>query len=117
VQHSARWQRLYGGAKPDAATQELESYLRRLLKTTGTPTSITAAPPIQQGPLTRIEVRVAVAVRVDQLTAVLEQLQREPRLVRVESLAIQSPELQAPDANPTLTIQADIVGYTLTPRT
>jgi hypothetical protein len=111
---SAHWQSLYESPKPETAAVQLEADLRALLKSTGNPTSMMVVPPVSRGPLTRIGVKVSLAMRVDQLAQTLELLQRQPKRLQIESLTIQSPDFQPADTNPMLTIQAEIVGFMVT---
>jgi hypothetical protein len=111
VDHSPRWSRLYANQKPDRATLQLETDLRALFKTPNALTAMTAEPAVVQGPLTRLGVRLSLSLPLDQWTDALANLQQHPQLLKLESLTIQAPDFQVPDTNPTLTIQAEIVGY------
>jgi hypothetical protein len=115
VQHSARWQNFYSSPKPEAATLEMEGDLREIFKGSNNPTSMAADHPASLGAVTRITVRVALSMRMDQLAEALDHLQRQSRHLEVSSLIIQAPDFQPADSNPTLTIQAEITGFSLPP--
>ena len=115
MEQSPRWQNFYASQKPEAATLQMESDLRALFKSTNNPTSMTAEPATSRGSLTRLAVRVTMSMRVDQLAEALDHLQRQAKHLQIETLTIQSPDFQAPDTNPILTIQAEIVGFMVTP--
>jgi len=114
VAQSPQWSRLYEGPKPDQAILQLETDLRAIVKAPNALLSMTAEPPVSQGPLTRVAVKVALTLPIDAWTDALSSLQRNPRLLRLETVVIQAPDFQAVDTNPPLSIQAEIVGYVLT---
>jgi hypothetical protein len=115
LDHSPHWARLYDSQKPEQAVLRLETDLRELLKAPNNPTSMTAQPPDAQGPLTRVRVKVALSMPVDQLAQTLARLSSHSKLLRIESLTIQAPDYQAVDTNPNLSIQAEIAGFMVTP--
>src|SRR2546421_13078980 len=67
VGQSSRWRNFYDGPKPEAALLQMENDLRALLKSTNNPTSMTPESATSHGSLTRIAVRVTLAMRIDQL--------------------------------------------------
>jgi hypothetical protein len=111
LEASPRWGRLYESQKADKATLQLETDLRALFKTPNTLTSMTAQPAVVQGPLTRLAVKVTLSMPIDQWAEALGQLQMNARLLQLENVTIQAPDYQLPQTNPTLTIQAEIVGF------
>jgi hypothetical protein len=111
---SPRWTRLYASQKADKATLQMETDLRELISTPNNPTSMVAEPAIAKGPLTRIAVKVTLTMPIDQLAGTLERLQTYSKLLQIESMTVQGPDYQSPNSNPTLGIQAEIVGYMLT---
>jgi hypothetical protein len=115
VEQSARWRNFYDGPKAEAATLQLETDLRTIFRDSNNPTSMIAEPAISRAAVTRIAVRVTLTMRVDQLADALDRLQKQPRQLRVESLTIQAPEFQGAQANPILTIQAEITALMLAP--
>jgi len=115
VDQSARWRNFYEGPKAEAATLQLETDLRTIFRNSNNPTSMIAEAPLFRGPVTRIAVRVTLTMRVDQLADALDRIQKQPRQLRVESLTIQAPEFQGVQANPILTIQAEISALMLAP--
>jgi hypothetical protein len=108
---SPRWARFYGTQKVDKAALQLQSDLREVFKAPNNPTSMVGLPPVIQGPLTRLSVKLTLALTIDQLTESLERLRSHAQLLRIENLTIQAPDYQMADTNPTLSIQAEIVGY------
>jgi hypothetical protein len=111
VESSPRWGRLYESQKADKATFQLETDLRALFKIPNTLASMTALPPVVQGQLTRIAVKVMLSMSIDQWAEALGQMQMNTRLLQLENVTIQAPDFQLPQTNPTLTIQAEIVGF------
>jgi Tfp pilus assembly protein PilO len=111
VEQSARWSRLFENQKPDRATLQIESDLRDLFNAPNTLTAMTAQPAVAQGALTRLGVRVSLSLSLGQWTEALAKLQQHPRLLQLESVTIQAPDFQVLDTNPTLTIQAEVVGF------
>lgn len=116
LDHSPRWARLFGAQKPEQASLQLQTDVRSLLKSPNALTSMTVQPATSRGPLTRIAVKVTVSMRIDQWAEALADLQLHPRLLQIDSVTIQAPDFQTSDANPTLTIQAEIAGFMLTPK-
>ena len=106
VDESPRWRNFYDGPRADAATLQMETDLRAILKDSGNPTSMVAEPPAQQGSVTRIAVRITLSVRIDQLADALDLIQKHDRQLRVESLTVQAPDFQGAQANPVLAVQA-----------
>jgi len=106
VEHSPRWRNFYDGPRTDAATVQMESDLRAILRDSNNPTSMSAEPPKVHGTVTRIGVRLTLSMRIDQLAEALDRIQKHPQQLRVEDLIIQAPEYQGGQVNPTLAIQA-----------
>ena len=112
---SPRWARFYETQKADKAVLQMQSDLREVFKAPNNPTSMTAVPVSFEGPLTRIATKVTLSLTIDQLTESLSRLNSHAQLLRIESLTIQAPDYQAADTNPTLSIQAEIAGFMVTP--
>lgn len=110
-----RWARFYEAQKPDKAVLQLETDLRDIFKAPNNPTSMTALPVAIEGPLTRLAAKVTLSLTIDQLTESLGRMRSHAQLLRMINFTIQAPDYQMPDANPTLTIQAEIVGFMVTP--
>lgn len=106
VEHSPRWRNFYEGPRTDAATLQMESDLRAMLRDFNNPTSMTAEPPKVHGTVTRIGVRLTLSLRIDQLADALDRIQKHSQQLRVDDLIVQAPEYQGAQANPTLSIQA-----------
>jgi hypothetical protein len=111
---SPRWARFYETQKADKAVLQLQTDLREVFKAPNNPTSMTAVPVVVEGPLTRIATKVTLSLTIDQLTESLARLHSRAQFLRIESLTIQAPDYQMADTNPTLTIQAEIVGFMVT---
>jgi Type II secretion system (T2SS), protein M subtype b len=111
---SPRWARFYDTQKPDKAVLQMQSDLREVFKAPNNPTSMTAVPVVVEGALTRIATKITLSLTIDQLTEALARLHSHAQLLRIESLSIQAPDYQMPDSNPTLSIQAEIVGFMVT---
>jgi hypothetical protein len=111
---SPRWARFYETQKADKAVLQLQSDLREVFKAPNNPTSMTVVPVVVEGPLTRIATKVTLSLTIDQLTESLARLRSHAQFLRIESLTIQAPDYQIADSNPTLSIQAEIVGFMVT---
>lgn len=108
---SPRWSRFYDTQKADKVVLQLQSDLREVFKAPNNPTSMTAVPVVVEGPLTRVATKVTLSLTIDQLTESLARLHSHAQLLRIENLMIQAPDYQPADTNPTLSIQAEIVGF------
>ena len=115
LEQSPRWGRFYDNHKPEQAVLQLETDLRTLFSSPNNLTSMTAEPATALGPLTQIAVKVTLSMPIDQLAEALSRLQQHSRLLRVDKLTIQAPDFQAEDSNPLLSIQAEVVGFLVTP--
>ncbi len=113
IEGSARWRNFYPGPKADSAQLQLQTDLRTIFKEFSNPTSLIAESPSVRGAVTRIAVRVTLTLRVDQLADALDRIQKQPRQLRVESLMVQAPEFQVPQANSMLTVQMEITALML----
>jgi type II secretion system (T2SS) protein M len=112
---SPRWARFYDSQKPDKAVLQLQTELREIFKAPNNPTSMTVQPTVQKGSLTRLAVKITLSMTIDQLTESLGRLQAHARMLQIENLTIQAPDFQMRDTNPTLSIQAEIIGFMVTP--
>jgi hypothetical protein len=115
LKESPRWHNFYTGQRAEAATLQLETDLRSIFEGSNNLTAMTAEPAVAQGPVTRLAVRATLSLRVDDLAKVLDRLQKHAQQLRIESLTIQAPDLQASQINPMLNIQAEIASWMLTP--
>ena len=114
VDESPRWNQFYSGADTSTAEAQLQSDLRTLFQGTQNPTSVRIEPPVPKGRVTRIALEVTLSMKIDEFASALDRLQKHPRQLRLESLQVQAPEAQSPGGNPTLNIQAEIVGWMAT---
>jgi hypothetical protein len=108
---NTRWNRLYVSDKSDQALLQFETDVRDLVKAATNATSMTAEPIVAQGLLSRMGVRVSLSLPIDQWTDLLVRLQAHAKLLELRNLTIQAPDYQPVDSNPTLSIQAEFVGY------
>ncbi|MEJ1962978.1 MAG: type II secretion system protein GspM [Gammaproteobacteria bacterium] len=109
---AAIWQRVYGDGTQGSAGSAVQQDVTRLCSSAGMqPQSVTLLPSEQAGPLVRYTVRVSMTGTADRFQAFLTQLRTGPRYLRVEKLAVSSPQSQRADENAPLTIGADIVGF------
>lgn len=115
LKESPRWARFYQTQKADKAVLQMQSDLREVFKAPNNPTSMTAVPVQVEGSLTRIATKVTLSLTIDQLTESLARLHSHAQLLRIESVTIQAPDYQPADTNPTLSIQAEIVGFMVSP--
>jgi Type II secretion system (T2SS), protein M subtype b len=113
--NSPRWARFYETQKTDKAVLQLQADLREIFKAPNNPTSMTGLPAAIEGPITRIATKVTLSLTIDQLTESLARLSSHAQLLRIESLTIQAPDYQIADTNPTLSIQAEIAAFMVTP--
>jgi len=106
------WQRLYGDGTQGSAGNAVQQDVTRLCSSAGMqPQSVALLPSEQDGPLVRYTVRLSMTGTADRFQAFLTQLRTSPRYLRVEKLAVTSPQSQRADENAPLTIAADIVGF------
>jgi hypothetical protein len=56
-----------------------------------------------------------MVLSIDQLASLIDRLQHHSKCLLIESLTVQAPDYQPTEGNPSLNIQAEIVGYMLTP--
>jgi hypothetical protein len=112
---SPRWMRFYETQRTDKAVLQLQTDLREIFKAPNNPTSMTGLPAAVEGPVTRIATKVTLLLTIDQLTESLARLSSRAQLLRIESLTIQAPDYQIADTNPTLSIQAEIAAFMVTP--
>jgi hypothetical protein len=115
LEQSPRWARFYGGQRQDKALSQMEADLRELLKAPNNPTSMTAQNVTAKGLLMRLAVKVTLSMSIDQWTDTLARLQAHSKFLQIDALTIQAPDYQNVDSNPTLSIQAEIVGYWIPP--
>ena len=116
VNRSARWARFYDGTTSEKAALELQSDVRAMLKaSTARDTSMTVLPAAKSLDLTRVAVRVSCAMPIDQLVDFFGRLQSHTKLLQITNLVIQAPDYQPVESNPTLSIQAEVIGYMFTP--
>lgn len=115
IEQSPLWRNFYRGPRADSATLQMETDLREILKDSGNPTSMIAQPAVIRGSVTRIAVRVTLLLRIDQLADALDRIQKQPRQLQVESLTVQAPDLQSAQANPALSVQAEITAMMIDP--
>jgi len=114
VDESSRWNQFYSGADPAAAALQLQTDLRTLFQGTANPTSVRIEPPVIKGRVTRIALQLTLAMKIDELANALDRLQKHSRQLHLESLRVQAPDGQTPGSNPTLNIQAEVVGWMAT---
>jgi hypothetical protein len=116
IDHSPRWERLYASQKPEQAILEMETDLRKIITTPNNPTSMIAHGVVATGALSKIAVKVTMSMPIDQLADTLARIQSHAKYLRIENLLIQAPDYAPAESNPTLSIQADVAGYLLTPQ-
>jgi hypothetical protein len=112
---SPRWARFYVAQKTDEAVLQLQTDLREIFKAPNNPTSMTGLPAAVEGPITRIATKITLSLTIDQFTESLARLGSRAQLLRIESLTIQAPDYQMANTNPTLSIQAEIAAFMVTP--
>jgi type II secretory pathway component PulM len=117
VANSPRWARFYDSQKATQATLQLETDLRAIVSPPNQIASMIAEPATTQGSLTRLAVKITLSLSIDQLTEILGRLNQHARFLKIESLTVQAPDYQIVDSNPVLSVQAEIVGFMLTPAT
>lgn len=115
LDNSTRWTRFYQSDKPEQAVLQLETDIRGIFQAPNNLTSMTAQPMEKKGPVTRLAVKVTLSITIDQLSEALGRLNSHARLLQIGNLAIQSPDFQPSDGNPTLSIQTEIMGFNLAP--
>lgn len=75
--------------------------------------SLAPIPAQEHKMFTRIGVRFAASMRINQLQSLLSTLNRHARYLRVERLIVVAPQAQALDENPPLAVTMDVYGFEL----
>lgn len=106
------WQRLYAEDTAGSAGSAVQQDVTSLCSSAGLQVqSVALVPSERDGLLVRHAVRVSVTGTADRFQTFLTQVRTSTRYLRVEKLAVTSPQTQRTDENPPLTILADIVGF------
>jgi hypothetical protein len=111
VKDSPRWNRLYVFDRPDQAVLQFETDLRDLIKATANPSSMTAVATSTQGSLSRMAVKVALSMPIDQWTEVLNRVKSSSKLMQLRNVTMQASDYQPVGSNPVISIQAEFVAY------
>lgn len=105
------WQQLYRGAQGSIAIA-LQSDISGALATShARPQSFTPIEATSVGPLTKVGLRVAAAMTIDQLRELLHLLDTLRHYVRIEHLIVVAPPLQSAEENPALTVTFEAFGF------
>jgi len=105
------WQRLYREAQGSAAIALQSDISGALSASHARPQSFTPIAPTSAGPLSKVGLRVAAAMTIDQLRELLHQIEALRHFVRIERLVIVAPPLQRPEENPALTVTLEVFGF------
>lgn len=105
------WGKFYSVDKAGAAVPALQADVSAVLAAShGLIQSSSPLPPVVEDGLTKIGLRIAASLTVDQLKTFTESIARHPRYLRIEKLSILAPSMQVPDQNPMLTVTMDVFG-------
>ena len=115
ARNASQWKRLYKTQALDMMALELQGDLRTIVSETAEMTpAIEKVEPVTEDKLTRISARLTFSASIDRLASTLERFQQHPKLLRIEQLIIQAPDIQPPNTNPALSVQVQISGFMLT---
>lgn len=112
LQANASWQGLYQALEPAAASTALLGEFRALLDPQRV--SIQSIQPMEAenlGPITRVGVRVSLALTIDQLRELLERMQSNSHAMRADNVIVTAPQFHAPEENPQLIVQMEVSGF------
>lgn len=112
LQANALWQGLYQAPEPVAASTALLSEFRALLDPQRV--SIQSIQPMEaenMGPITRVGVRVSLALTIDQLRSLLERMQSNTHAIRADNVIVTAPQFHAPEENPQLIVHMEVSGF------
>lgn len=112
LEANAAWRGLYQSPEPVAASAALLSEFRALLDPQKV--GIQSIQPIEAenlGPITRIGVKVSLALTVDQLRSVLERMGSNAHAMRADNIIVTAPQFHAPEENPQLIVHMEVSGF------
>lgn len=113
MRSSPLWSKFYKAPNSTASTV-LHADLSALL--TSAQASVQSLTPIaseEQAAFTRVGIRFAASIRLNDLQNLLTSMSNHSRYLRVERLIVTAPQTQAPDENPPLAVTMDVFGYQL----
>lgn len=114
MRSSPLWSRFYRTPNSASATTALHADLSAVLNTAqASVQSLTPIPSEEQPAFTRVGVRFAASVRMNDLQNLLTAMSAHSRYMRVERLVVTAPQTQSPDENPPLAVTMDVYGYQL----
>lgn len=114
MRSSPLWSRFYEAPNSASAATALHADLSALLNSAqASVQSLTPIPSEEQAAFTRIGIRFAASIRLNDLQSLLTAMSNHSRYLRVERVIVTAPQTQAPDENPPLAVTMDIFGYQL----
>jgi hypothetical protein len=112
MRSSPLWSKFYKAPDSTAAATALHADLSALLTSAqASVQSLTPIPSEEQAGLTRIGMRFAASIRLNDLQNLLTSMSNHSHYLRVERLIVTAPQTQAPDENPPLAVTMDVFGY------
>lgn len=114
MRSSPLWSKFYRTPDSASATTSLHADLSGLLSSAQA--SVQSLTPIQseeQAAFTRVGIRFAASMRMNDLQHLLTSMTGHSRYLRVERLIVTAPQTQAPEENPPLAVTMDVYGYQL----
>lgn len=112
MRSSPLWSRFYKAPNSTTAATALHADLSGLLTSAqASVQSLTPIPSEEQATFTRVGIRFAASIRLNDLQSLLASMSNHSRYLRVERMIVTAPQTQAPDENPPLAVTMDIFGY------
>lgn len=114
MRSSPLWSRFYAAPDSASAATSLHADLSALLTSAqANVQSVTPIPSEEQAAFTRVGIRFAASMRMNDLQSLLTSMGNHSRYLRVERLIVTAPQTQAPQENPPLAVTMDVYGYQL----
>lgn len=112
MRSSPLWSKFYKAPDSTAAATALHADLSSLLTSAhASVQSLTPIPSEEQPAFTRVGIRFAASIRLNDLQNLLTSMSNHARYLRVERVIVTAPQTQVPDENPPLAVTMDVFGY------
>ena len=114
MRSSPLWSKFYEAPSSASAATALHADLSALLNSAqASVQSLTPIPSEEQAAFTRVGIRFAASIRLNDLQSLLTSMGNHSRYLRVERVTVTAPQTQAADENPPLAVTMDVFGYHL----
>jgi hypothetical protein len=105
------WTKLYSVSKPGSAASMVQTDVNGILAAShAVIQSITPLASTPSGDLSKVGLRVAASMTIDELKVFLNSVTTHPRSLRVEKLSVLAPSVQMAAQNPMLTVTVEVFG-------